>query len=60
MERICRDLLKLKIKRSKYETKDGKDNIMVKYYSKVSIRSNIFNQNIFARLSTKTETEKMT
>jgi len=55
MERICRDLLKLKIKRSKYETKDGKDNIMVKYYSKVSIRSNIFNQNIFARLSTKTE-----
>ncbi|XP_023335501.1 uncharacterized protein LOC111706794 [Eurytemora carolleeae] len=34
MERICRDLLKLKIKRSKYETKDGKDNIMVKYYSK--------------------------
>lgn len=55
MERICRDLLKLKIKRSKYETKDGKDNIMVKYYSKVSIRSNIFNHNIFARLSTKTE-----
>ena len=41
MERICRDLLKLKIKRSKYETKDGKDNIMVKYYSKVSIRSKV-------------------